>query len=195
MLWAGCLRMPGLLPQSLWAGGIFFCLLAAGLTATVVACQWRNFGNALAPAGRRGWAHFSVALPVLLLLGHLAARLAGTGQPAHQPPASGHQWIEALFMLFVAGLVAPWAEELALRFTIFRLFRAFAGFIPSALVSSAVFALLHWTPDGGLARAGLAGLAGLALCWSYEGSGSLRTPLLVHCAANLVLFDAGMPLS
>jgi len=81
------------------------------------------------------------------------------------------------------GLLRPVAEEFALRLVCFGGLRMKLRFLPAAVVSSALFGLLHW-PDPGRMAAGA--IAGLLLCWVYERTRSIAAPALVHVLNNLL---------
>lgn len=83
--------------------------------------------------------------------------------------------------LVSACLLAPMAEETLYRGVLFRSCRNRLGVIPAALVSSAVFALLHFYDGYGLASVAVFGFSCALL---YAGTGSLATVIVLHMLYN-----------
>ena len=88
------------------------------------------------------------------------------------------------FALVSACLLAPIAEETLYRGVLFRSCRNRLGVIPAALVSSAVFALLHFYDGYGLASVAIFGFSCALL---YAGSGSLTTVIALHMLYNAAI--------
>jgi membrane protease YdiL (CAAX protease family) len=80
-----------------------------------------------------------------------------------------------------ACLLAPVAEETLYRGVLFRSFRNRLGVIAAAILSSTVFALLHFYDGYGLASVGI---FGLACAFLYSGTGSLTTVIVLHMLYN-----------
>ena len=85
------------------------------------------------------------------------------------------------FALISACLLAPLAEEVLYRGVLFRSLWNRIGVIPGALISSAVFAILHFYDAYGLLSVGFFGFTCALL---YAGSGSLATVVLLHVLYN-----------
>jgi membrane protease YdiL (CAAX protease family) len=83
--------------------------------------------------------------------------------------------------LVSACLLAPVAEETLYRGVLFRACRNRIGVIPAALISSAVFALLHFYDGYGLASVAVFGFSCALL---YAGTGSLTTVIALHMLYN-----------
>ncbi len=88
--------------------------------------------------------------------------------------------------LLVVGVLGPIAEEMFFRGLLFGWLRAHWPFWPTAIVTSALFGLVH----GSLSYAVVAGALGLMLAWLRERSGSLWTSIAAHVINNL--FAGGM---
>lgn len=85
------------------------------------------------------------------------------------------------FAVVSACLLAPVAEEILYRGVLFRSCRNRIGVIPAALVSSAVFAGLHFYDGYGLMSVGVFGFSCALL---YSGTGSLGTVIALHLLYN-----------
>ena len=93
---------------------------------------------------------------------------------------------------FMAIVLAPIVEEILFRALLFASIRKKSRFLAYA-VSTILFALLHivaflffaFSPDLFIVML-LYIPAGIALCWAYERSGSIWTPIALHAFMNLV---------
>ena len=90
------------------------------------------------------------------------------------------------FAIVSACLLAPLAEEVLYRGVLFRAFWSRLGVLPAAIISSAVFAGLHFYDGYGLVSVGLFGLS-CALLYASTGS-------LVSCIALHFLYNASIKL-
>lgn len=89
----------------------------------------------------------------------------------------------------IAVILAPLWEELTFRgFLLSALARSSLGFWPAALISTALWTLLHW----GYSYAGLMSvfIAGLLLSWLIRRLGSMRVVVVAHALANVVALAA-----
>jgi membrane protease YdiL (CAAX protease family) len=86
-----------------------------------------------------------------------------------------------ILLIFLAGFVAPVVEELVFRAGLYRFLKGQAGKTSAMIISSAVFAVLHWNV---LVFPTLM-LFGVALCLAYESSGNLKVPIAFHALFNL----------
>jgi uncharacterized protein len=103
-----------------------------------------------------------------------------------------------LVLLFSAGVVAPFVEELYFRGFIFGLYRRRQPLWVAYVASSLLFTALHLEPN----RMNLTQMAGLSvgvfllamlLAWLYQHTGSLYPSMLAHAVNNatgLILFYA-----
>jgi membrane protease YdiL (CAAX protease family) len=86
-----------------------------------------------------------------------------------------------IIQILVAGaIIAPVCEEFLFRGLFYPTFKRYLGSVPSALLTSALFAAFH------LNLAALPGLFVLALCFviAYEATGSLLVPMTMHALFN-----------
>lgn len=87
--------------------------------------------------------------------------------------------------VLVAVVMAPIAEELLFRGLLFQALRRRIGLWPGALLSSAVFTLIHVeiVTSQPFALVGLFSL-GVFLAWAFHRTGSLLVPVLGHAVFN-----------
>jgi membrane protease YdiL (CAAX protease family) len=88
--------------------------------------------------------------------------------------------------MFIFAVLAPIAEEMFFRGLLFGWLRAHWPFWLTAIVTSALFGLMH----GSLGYAAVAGILGLLLAYLRERTGSLWTSIVAHVVNNL--FAVGM---
>lgn len=86
-----------------------------------------------------------------------------------------------VFAVMSACLLAPLAEEILYRGVLFGSLRNRIGVVPGALMSSAVFAILHFYDGYGLVSVGVFGFSCALL---YSGTGSLATVIVLHVLYN-----------
>ncbi len=92
----------------------------------------------------------------------------------------GFNWFGAFGMVFAAGIVAPFAEELVFRGVLYRVLRNFWPVLPAAVVSSVLFGLMHGFVEvfpGTM-------LLGFVMALAYERSGTLWVPFVIHAVYN-----------
>ena len=121
---------------------------------------------------------------ILILVDQLL-RLA-TGYGGSNEPGGGLSVGDAgiwglLFAVVSTCLLAPVSEEILYRGVLFRAFRNRLGVISAALLSSVVFASLHFYDVYGLASVGIFGLSCALL---YSATGSLTTTIALHMLYN-----------
>jgi membrane protease YdiL (CAAX protease family) len=88
----------------------------------------------------------------------------------------------AIFAVMAIVVLAPIAEEIFFRGFLFAGLRTRWSLWPSALLSGAIFGLVH-APTGPTAAIPLAGL-GVGLAWLYNKTGSLWPCILAHFLNN-----------
>ncbi|MFT3990947.1 MAG: CPBP family intramembrane metalloprotease [Luteolibacter sp.] len=93
-------------------------------------------------------------------------------------------WSGLALTVFSACLIAPLAEELLYRGVLFRSFANRIGVGAGALVSSVIFALLHFYNAYGLVSVGIFGFAAAVM---YASTRSLTTVILFHVLYNLAI--------
>ncbi|MGL4400460.1 MAG: lysostaphin resistance A-like protein [Luteolibacter sp.] len=86
-----------------------------------------------------------------------------------------------IFAIISACLLAPLAEELLYRGVLFRSLWNRIGAGPGAVISAAVFAVLHFYDGYGLASVWIFGFSCALL---YAGTGSLATVIVLHVLYN-----------
>jgi membrane protease YdiL (CAAX protease family) len=97
--------------------------------------------------------------------------------------ADGGPW--GLVVALVAPcLLAPLAEEILYRGVLFRAVRNRLGVLPGAVISSLIFALLHFYDGYGLVSVGI---FGLACALVYAATGSLMTAIALHALYNFAI--------
>jgi membrane protease YdiL (CAAX protease family) len=84
--------------------------------------------------------------------------------------------------IMAAGFIIPLTEELIFRGLCFAALRDRLPFLPSALLSAALFGIYH----GNLPQGVYAFIIGLAVAWLYEVTQTLLAPVILHMIANLV---------
>lgn len=88
--------------------------------------------------------------------------------------------LNAFYMIILAGVVAPFAEELLFRGVLYSMLRKKWSVFPSVMLSSFVFGLIH-----GNIAVGLTGfLIGIVAALVFEYSKSLWTSVVVHVINN-----------
>jgi membrane protease YdiL (CAAX protease family) len=90
--------------------------------------------------------------------------------------------------VLLAVVVAPVAEELFFRGFLYRSLRVRHGYWFAGLVSSILFGLVHFQPEGLLASLPLmVGVTAAAMAWAYlyDRAGSILVPVTSHMAFNL----------
>lgn len=86
------------------------------------------------------------------------------------------------FMLvFVTGIIAPVSEELMHRGVVYNRFKMLFGPMAAAVISSALFGLIH----GNFVQGPYAFLIGLAAVYVYEKYKNILAPIILHISANM----------
>jgi membrane protease YdiL (CAAX protease family) len=122
----------------------------------------------------------------LLQFVHLGLMLFFNGGGPSDDPTGGLSSVEAgawglLFMVFSACLAAPLAEEIVYRGVLFRSLANRLPLVAAVLLSSTVFALVHFYA---LPSLWMVGAVGVACALSYAASGSLLTAVALHALYN-----------
>jgi len=159
--------------------GIISLVFVVGATC---AFGWGKLREHLAATPWLKVAGYALMGAAVFILGDWAFERVGaySGDPSlRRKPSLG------LFVLSLGtiGIIAPIAEEIAIRFTLFQFLRTKLAFPWAALISSALFGLMHFGyPDPMKMVMCLA--AGWILSWSYERTGSILAPIGVHVLNN-----------
>jgi membrane protease YdiL (CAAX protease family) len=106
---------------------------------------------------------------------------SGVNEPGGGLSMGDSGWWGLIFALVSACLLAPLAEEILYRGVLFRSLWNRIGVIPGAVVSAAVFAILHFYDGYGLLSVGFFGLTCALL---YAGTGSLVAVVMLHVLYN-----------
>jgi membrane protease YdiL (CAAX protease family) len=189
-------------PPSAYGSSVFYISLSFAASALLLASWRAGRGKALAYLGM---AFRRRDLPRLALYGLLLA----AGCVALSWLVSGIFYalgildtapvldkVSALPLpaLIIAFTLAPLGEEMVFRGFLFRYaWQSFesehdkhgVAWIASAILSSAVFALLHWG-YGSFAELAVAFLIGMALCASVKKTNSLIPAIIAHAIFNLL---------
>ena len=120
---------------------------------------------------------------LLMIIDQALRNALGSGdtEPGGSLSAGEAGWWGLAFAVVSACLLAPVAEEALYRGILFRSFRNRLGLAAAAVLSSAVFALLHFYNGYGLASVGIFGTACALL---YAARGSLWSCILLHMIYN-----------
>lgn len=94
---------------------------------------------------------------------------------------SGFEYIFAFLALVV---MAPLAEELLFRGYLFGRLRSYISFVPTTIITSLLFGLIHWQWNVGVDVF----ILSLALCYLREKTGSLWPAVLLHSLKNGIAF-------
>lgn len=140
-------------------------------------------------------------LLIYLLLALIARTVFGHEPSPGHPVTELYQGADALrlaLVFLIAAVAAPVVEEIMFRGVLFSHLRAtvtprlrLASLFVSAIVSSAIFALIH--PQGVLFAPALGGLA-VGFCLYREWRGSLIAPMVAHGINNAVTLTLGIML-
>lgn len=93
------------------------------------------------------------------------------------------------WLILVAGaVIAPIVEEIIFRGFIFAGFKARYGWVKAAVLSSGLFAMIHFQP---LAIIGIF-LMGMIFAFLYQYSGSIWPGIIMHMSTNLLALVAAL---
>ena len=87
-----------------------------------------------------------------------------------------------VLQIIATGILCPMVEELLFRGLIFKRIRTYLGFLPSMLISAAVFGLIH----GNVVQFLYAFILGCFMAFVYEKFKTIWAPILFHQSANLI---------
>ena len=127
--------------------------------------------------------YFLPYLGVLVVISYLVSSVFKVALRPHPliPPVLAGGSLEEIAGLFILAAVAgPLLEELFFRGFIYPAFKNRLGKSGAILLSAALFSSLHFNFSGWLPILGL----GILLAWSYEKSGKLMVPVLIHSFHN-----------
>lgn len=96
--------------------------------------------------------------------------------------------IDIIFYYIAGGLIAPVAEEIFFRGILFGFLRKW-GFVFAAIVSTAIFVVIH--PLGSSIPVPQI-VGGLFFALSYEIEKSLFVPIIIHASGNIAIFTISL---
>jgi len=91
----------------------------------------------------------------------------------------GNAWVAAACVPAIA-IFTPILEELIFRAGLYRFFKSRMSSVPAAILSSVIFALLHDAPASYFPLT----LFGCVLCFAYEKTGRIASPMIIHALFN-----------
>lgn len=173
------------------AGEVAGILVLLAVLPAIAHMSLRELGFRLPKASDAGKIGLAILLMfvVVTALGSLLSTLLHFKTPelAIKVFTQLHGWQKALFALF-AIVVGPVAEEFVFRLFLFNAMRAWWGFWPGAIVSSALFGLAHaqppFTPVMFLALSLPLAIGGIILCSVYARTGSILSNMITHATFN-----------
>jgi membrane protease YdiL (CAAX protease family) len=125
---------------------------------------------------------FIVMRIVVTIIALLLAQLGITSMQAQAIAPAGFTWVSAILTTLLAGIVIPFFEEIFFRGVVYRWLRDKWGVAVGIIVSGLVFGIVHLEP----ATVVPVIVMGFVLAWTYEKSGSLWPPILIHMLNNLL---------
>jgi len=139
----------------------------------------------------RGGAGFLIIFPVCLGLSILMSHIVPIDQQETHPLLSAlatMTWPWKLCIIAAAVILAPLLEEILFRGLLQSMLRRFVTPKYTVLLSAALFAMVHFAAEPQAVPALF--VLGLALGYSYERSGRLWRPILLHALFNAVMITA-----
>lgn len=168
-------------------------ILEAGIIGGLVWFRRARRGDLGLKRFRWRWVGYTVALYLLLIIVVFVANsvvkalwpVVDLDQVQDVYPFGHATW--AVYLSFVTSvLIAPIVEETLFRGLLFGSLTKRFSAVWAAIVSSAIFAVLH----GQLNVMIYTFCLGLILCWLYKRSGSILPGILLHLLNNVIAFWA-----
>jgi len=132
---------------------------------------------------------FFIEMPIAVILATVGDRifkfLPAPTHPASQLLEATHKFTVVFPLILFGSVIAPIWEELTFRGLIFPALNRFIGFVPSILVSSLLFGLIH--PQGPALVLSLAWVGAVSCVVSYRTK-SLVPCIVLHCLHNTAIF-------
>ena len=128
---------------------------------------------------------FLLSIPLIYSWGLFMIYLEKIGysiekQPLVETIAATHSPLLLLLFIFLAAVIAPISEELIFRGVIYRFIKGHVHPTLALILSALIFSLLHFNT---MAYVPLF-ILGLLLAYSYEVTGNLAVPILLHALFN-----------
>jgi len=174
-------------------GSIFYLFLVAAI-ATFLQFRVGSIGElfgfhalTLKATLKQGLILVLSVYPLMALVAVIMAKLLGPeAEPQgvvtfFQDAARNADTLGMASTVFMAAILAPFAEEFIFRGFLYGVSKRFLGIVPAILITSALFAAIHSN------LAALPALFVLAICLNlaYERTGSLAVPMVMHSVFNL----------
>ncbi len=195
----GLSPVPGAGPEpgsALLAAMVVLLFQTAVILAMLRAVVIRKYGLSWADLGlrpaERYWYRRAVVVAVLLLPAVILVNAVLIPQVTEEPfrnpqlyaiASAGFSWSAMLTMLVMAGVVAPFAEELAFRGLLFPWLGARLGVPAAVLLSALCFAALH----GAVILIPALTVVGAAFAVIYQRCGSLWPAIVAHGVFNGIM--------
>lgn len=157
-----------------------------GVTALLLLIFFLRDGPPRRDGGKpRYWLVFLVLVPMAALRRAAEGIFCQAGVSFYMPDADA-AFGPGMYKWYVLRtcVTAPVMEELGCRWLVFGKARRSTGFWPAALLSAAVFSLIHIEKDPALAVAVIPGA--LLHCLAYELTGKLRYCVIGHMIFNVL---------
>ncbi|MFC7338927.1 CPBP family intramembrane glutamic endopeptidase [Haloferula chungangensis] len=189
------------LPVS-WQGSLWESVLLDGLwrfagpafLASVAFASWRHGSRILKLHTPSQWKPLFGMLPIVITYDLIIWKLC---EWANLTDTTSHIYFEEdgmsglVYSIISAVIFAPIAEELVFRGFLFQSLERRSGFWPAALLSTFLFAMIHFYGfQGSLSVASF----GIVACVLYRATGSLWTPIIYHALTNGIITAASWPL-
>ncbi len=192
-LWIILLRLSVIGPQKTLNNCLLYAVVAAiYLSIGIFLFGWKRLNRDLFRGNPSTVTWHVLGTLFIVHLGAWAISRIMTGPPSDLATVEQSPDRILIMARFLSiGLLAPIAEEFAMRFVLFRSLRNRMSFLSAALISSAVFGLLHLRPEATSSMAMWSEVlsytyAGVIFSWCYERTATILTPLIVHMAFNML---------
>ena len=100
----------------------------------------------------------------------------------------GFVWTHFIAVLLTVGILAPIAEELIFRGVIYSWLRTRLSMVLAIALNAGLFGMIHMGYP--LPLMALVALMGAVFAWSFEKTGSLWVPIVLHMGQNSAVFIA-----
>jgi membrane protease YdiL (CAAX protease family) len=187
---------PGIVHEELaflFVASLIQTALFIGLPSFFVLCKYSGTLSELGVTLHNWWSNFTLGIAGGV---GLFVVVVGTGaivnyfipiDPEPQPFARLIMDItepkQLILPIIMASVLAPIGEEFLFRGFIYPIFRKRTGVVAAIILSSILFAGLHFD----LVRLIPLAAGGAGLAWLYERSGSLITPVVAHSVWNTIM--------
>jgi membrane protease YdiL (CAAX protease family) len=126
------------------------------------------------------WVAIVIICVCLLWISDGITLLTNDFSPAHQQTIDLLSAMGRWYYVVFAVIFAPLTEEIFCRGLIFKRIRSFMGFLPAAIISGAIFGIMHMNIVQGI----YATLIGVIFAYIYEKKQSLFATIIAHLIVN-----------